>query len=243
MPVMPVLTDSHMTESNIDDHAYCPPSESTGIRSFAARSKSSVRGFAIFEMPAEKHPRQIIYESNLERKTLLTLCAQADIWNVHDQPGRISFEGLTGKLETHIPDYLAQFRCGLRVAIAVKPYDRVQKINFRATLRAVEKCMSPSFADRLALVTEKSLNPAEVQNAEFLHLCRQHKDREADLLVANAVAGLVASTSIADLVSEVGLGGRGFRAVFRAIYDGRLSAEKRSVITPLTSVSLPEMQP
>ena len=106
-PLLLDLPANDMIDTTDDDHEYRPPHESSGIRTFAARSKSSARGFGIFEMPADHHPRQIIYESHLERKTLLMLCAKSGIWNVHDQPGRISYEGLTGKLETHIPDYLA----------------------------------------------------------------------------------------------------------------------------------------
>jgi hypothetical protein len=233
-----------MTDSNIsDDDAYRPPFKSTGVKMFAARSKSSVRGFGIFEMPAEQHPRQIIYESHLERKTLLSFCALPDIWNIHDQPARISYKGLTGRDETHLPDYLAQFRCGLRVAVAVKPFERAQKINFRATLRAVRKCMSPNFADRLVLVTEKNLRPAEVQNAEFLHLCRQHKDPEADLAIANAAARFGDEISILELVKEAGLQGRGFRAVFRAIYSGGLHADRQKKITTATVISVGETRP
>lgn len=237
------LPTKDMTDTTDDDYEYCPPHKSTGIRTFAARSKSSARGFGIFEMPAEDHPRQIIYESHLERKTLLMLCAKSDVWNVYDQPGRISYEGLTGKLETHVPDFLAQFRCGLRLAIAVKPYDRVQKINFRATLRAVRKQMPQSFADDLVLVTDRSLNPAEVRNAEFLHLCRRHKDHEADLALAHATDGLNGDTTIEHLVAKAGLGGRGFRAIFRALYDGRLEADKHTVVTHSTIVSPVNQRP
>jgi len=232
-----------MTDEYIDDHTYRPPNKSTGVKYFPARSKSSVRGFGIFEMPAEDHARQIIYESDLERKTLLMLCAQTDIWNVHDQPSRIPYTDFSGTKAIHIPDYLAQYKCGLRVAIAVKPYNRVQKTNFRRTLQAVKKHMSPSFADRLTLVTERNLHPAEVQNATLLQFCRQHRDQEADRLVAKAVAHLSEETSISDLVQEVGLNGRGFRAIFRAIYRGELIADRQKVISKSSRVSRPEQPP
>ena len=230
-----------MTDNYTDDHTFRPPNKSTGVKYFPARSKSSVRGFGIFEMPAEDHARQIIYESDLERKTLLMLCAQTNIWNVHDQPSRIPYTDFSGAQAIHIPDYLAQYKCGLRVAIAVKPSNRVQRTNFRRTLQAVRKHMSPSFADRLALVTEKSLPQAEVENATFLQFCRQHRDKEADHLVAKAVAHLSEETSISDLVIEVGLNGRGFRAIFRAIYRGELIADRQKVISTSSCVSRSEV--
>lgn len=240
---MPVVVGASgkrdMITNKTDDHAYRPPVKSTGVRTFAARSRSSARGFCTLDLPAEDHPRQLISESHGERGTLLLLYAHPDIWNIHDQPARIPYVGLTGKHETHIPDYLAEFRGGERVAIAVKPLSRVRKTNFRATLRAVQKHMSPSFADRLVLVTEQNRHPAELRNAEFLYLCRQHKDRDADLRVAEETARLTGEITISELVQKIGINGRGFRAVFRAIYSGVLIAEKRKVITASSRVSVP----
>ena len=51
-----------------DETPYQPPLRSRATRSFAARSKSSVRGFLFAHLPAQDRPRQIIYESNLERR-------------------------------------------------------------------------------------------------------------------------------------------------------------------------------
>lgn len=44
----------------------------------AARSKSSVRGFIFARLPAESRPCQIIHESQLERRVLLTFLARRD---------------------------------------------------------------------------------------------------------------------------------------------------------------------
>lgn len=59
-----------------------PPLRSTGRRSFPARSKASMRGFLLARLPAEDRPRQIIYESMLERHTALCLLARPDLWNL-----------------------------------------------------------------------------------------------------------------------------------------------------------------
>ncbi len=221
-----------------DDDMFRPPQRSTASRMFAARSQSSVRGFDIAQLPAEKSLRQIIYESLLERCTLLLLLAMRTIWNVHDQPAPVSFVDTDGRLKNHTFDYRAQFTCGRVDAIAVKPEARAEKLNFRDTLAAIEKALPDGFANRVVLVTEKNLHPIEVQNAELLSFFRRSVDNEADAVVADIIRGLAGEVLIKDIVDRSGLKARGFRAVYRAIYGGLLDADRRNLIRPNTVVTV-----
>ena len=219
------------------DHPYRPPARSTGTRSFPARSKASARGFLLAKLPAEDHWRQIIFESNLERQTALMLLARPDIWNLRDQPPSVTFTDPSGRLAHHTFDYLAQFKCGRRVAIAVKPAARVERIGFRQTLECVRNAVPLAFAADVVLVTERDLPRAEVQNAELLHMFRQDVDEGADRIVAKILAQAWKVRTIGEVVAESGLEGRGYRALFRAIYSGLVRADTREAITTATLLS------
>jgi hypothetical protein len=226
-----------------DDFQYCPPLRSTGSRGFPARSKASARGFLLANLAAETLWRQIIYESNLERQTLLLLLARLDLWNLWDQPPKVSYVDAQGRGAHHVFDYLVEFRGGAKHAIAVKPDARAERIGFRHTLACIRAQLPHSFADEVILVTEKSLHPAEVRNAELLHMFRKQPDAEADRIVAQILETGPAERRVADVVSQSGLGGRGFRAVIRAIYGGQVQADRRKRISGTTVLWRGEVRP
>lgn len=229
--------------SDDDDLRWCPPLRSTGSRSFPARSRSSSRGFLVATLPKEARPRQIIYESNLERQTALLLLARRDLRNLWDQPPAVSYKDPKRGAAKHVFDYLASFDDGIRRAIAVKPLSRVEQLGFRATLAAIREQMPRRFADEVVLVTERDLNKAEVRNAELLHMFRTHPDPDADQIISDILKSRPETRPIAEVVSESGLASRGFRAVFRAIYAGRIQADLARPITRATVISCPVRLP
>lgn len=226
-----------------DKTPWQPPQRSTGTRSFPARSKSSSRGFLQAHLPAEARPRQIIYESNLERQTALLLLARNDLWNLWDPPPKIAFTDRRGRTAHHVFDDLAEFNGGRRVAIAVKPQARTERLGFRETLARIRADLPPHFADEVVLVTEKTLPAAAVHNAELLHMFRACPDPEADRIVGDLVAAQHRPFCIADIVADSGLGGRAFRALVRAIYAGLVRADFDSRITSATVLLRPESRP
>ncbi|VDC26341.1 hypothetical protein [Pseudogemmobacter humi] len=223
-----------------DETPWQPPQRSTGTRSFPARSRSSSRGFLLAHLPAEARPRQIIYESNLERQTALLLLARRDLRNLWDQPPKVAFTDKRGQIAHHIFDYLAEFDGGRRVAIAVKPQARAERLGFRETLARIRADLPPHFADEVVLVTEKTLPAAAMHIAELLHMFRACHDPEADGIVGDLMAAQYRPFCIADLVADSGLGGRAFRALVRAIYAGLVRADFDSRITSATVLLPPE---
>lgn len=220
------------TMTNLEnDDLYRPPSPTVAGLMFPARSKLTVRGFTLAMTPAEQRWRQIISASQGERETCLLSLAMPDLWNLIDQPKPVSFVDVDGRQRTHRFDYLAEFKNGLRVAIAVKPAERVERLNFKATLQAIKRDLPLGFADRVALVTERERHKIEVRNAELLNFFRRCPDQEADSVVADLIDGLFGEVSISDLIQKSGLGARAFRATFRAIYAGRLDANTRETIS------------
>lgn len=226
-----------------DKTPWQPPQRSTGTRSFPARSKSSSRGFLLAHLPAEASPRQIIYESNLERQTALLLLARNDLWNLWDQPPKVAFTDRRGRTAHHVFDYLAEFDGGRRVAIAVKPQARAERIGFRDTLARIRTALPPRFAEEVVLVTEKTLTAAAVHNAELLHMFRACPDPEADSIVGDMLAAQRLPARIADIVAESGLGGRAFRALVRAIHVGLVRADLDSRVTSATLLLPPKDRP
>lgn len=223
-----------------DKTPWQPPQRSTGTRSFPARSKSSSRGFLQAHLPVEARPRQIIYESNLERQTALLLLARNDLWNLWDQPPKVAFTDRRGQTAHHVFDYLAKFNGGRRVAIAVKPQARAERIGFRDTLARIRTTLPPRFADEVVLVTENTLPAAAVHNAELLHMFRACPDSEADSIVGEMLAAQRQPFRVADIVAESGLGGRAFRALVRSIHARLARADLDSRITSATALLPPE---
>ena len=222
---------------NDDDDFYRPPAKTTAGLMFPARSKQTVRGFTLAKLPAENEWRQIISASQGERETCLLALADPQLWNLHDQPTPVSYTDVDGRQRTHRFDYLAHYRDGRKIGLAVKPVDRAEKLNFRETLKAIRRDLPKGFADGVYLVTECNRHPKEVLNAQLLNFFRRCEDVEADALVAERVAGLSDELSISDLIKPLDLGARGFRAAFRAIYADLLRAEKCELISLNTIVA------
>jgi hypothetical protein len=220
-----------------DDDFYRPPARTTAGLMFPARSTQAARSFTLAKTPADQHWRQIISASQGEREACLLTLAMPNLWNLFDQPKPVSFVDVDGRQRTHRFDYLAEFKGGCRIAIAVKPFERAKQLNFQASLKAIKRDLPVGFADKVVLVTERERHRVEVQNAELLNFFRRCPDAEADSVIADLTHRLLNEIVLVELIRKSGLGARAFRAVFRAIYAGELSANTREPITTNTIVA------
>ncbi len=234
--VMPLRRQKTMDDFD-NEGPYTPPKHSRATRMFAARSKSSARGFLTAKLKSETALRQIIFESDLERKTLLVLLAQKTVVNIWDQPPRIEYQDPQGRSKHHVFDYLALLENGAKLAVAVKPAALVERHRFDQTFELIRNQMPARFADEAVLVTEQSYSQAEVRNAELLHMFRAHPDPEADAVVLALLAGMTEDCTIDQVITASGLGGQAFQAAFRAIYDGAVLTDLKRPITPQTVLS------
>ena len=210
--------------------SFQPPLLSRATRFPSLRSKASLRGTMVMRLPADDHPRCRVFESDLEKGTLYLLGARRDVHDVWDQPPAVKFLDADGKMRDHTFDFRVALTSGELVAIAVKPWARVVKTDFKTELAYVQAMMPLSFANRVILVTDRSLDKTEVRNAAMFHELRQHEDAEADKAVDAITADLTTPTAINDIVTQSGLGARAFRAIVKAIYRGGLSANRRAEI-------------
>lgn len=196
------------------------PDPSRAARLPSARSRASTRSVLKTQLPADVHPRHLWCESKLEQRVLFLLAAHPETWDIQEQPPAITWTTDCGTRRQHFFDFLLTQRSGERFAIAVKRAEIVTRSGFRADLQLIREATPFSFARHVVLITDRSFTLAEAENAERLHQFRQSPDPEADAAVAALLNAVTTETTIASVVEASGLGGRAFRAVFRAIYAG-----------------------
>ncbi|MCX8281519.1 TnsA endonuclease N-terminal domain-containing protein [Phyllobacterium sp. 0TCS1.6C] len=188
------------------------------------------------QLPANHHPRRIVFESKLEQRVLHLLLARQDIFDIWDQPPAVEYQDGLARRRRHVFDYLVTLICGRRIAVAVKPSPQVSRRRFREKLEHIRAATPLEFAHDVALVTENHFTADEALNAARLHDFRRTADPEADESVCSIILKCSGETTIASVVSQSGLAGRAFRAAFRAIYDGCAAADCTAEITPSTRI-------
>ncbi|SEO46441.1 TnsA endonuclease N terminal [Methylobacterium sp. UNC300MFChir4.1] len=189
-------------------------------------SRSSIRpsrGGSRVTVLVGKPPREIRCESNLEADATYVFDADPDIVDILEQPPAVAFFDELGQQRHHTFDFRLIHRSGQSTFIAVKPHARVEAKNFLEHLKRIAAYVPRSLAQRVVLVTERSLGHMRVRDAKLIWSVRRHDDPEADAAVANVVADLNGAMTIADLVAKTGLQARAFSAVVRAIADEQLS--------------------
>ncbi|MDF1871834.1 TnsA endonuclease N-terminal domain-containing protein [Vannielia sp.] len=219
---------------------YVPPERTRATRMFPARSRASGRGFVIAQLRASAAWRQLIFESDLERKCLLVLLSQIAVVNIWDQPPQITYRNEGGKPTFHTFDFLVTLEDGKRIAIAVKPDGLVERNGFDREFALIKTQTPKQFADDALLVTDSSFSAAEVRNAELLHMFRQGEDAEADAAVQQILRGMNCETSLGQVVAAAGLQGRAFRSGFKAIFDGIVLTDLSLPVTEASMLSMPE---
>jgi hypothetical protein len=200
------------------------PRASRATRKIKIGDKGSVSGALI------ANDIKIWFESQLEYWVLLILLARWDVIDVWEQPTPVEFVDDDGVVRTHTFDFLVTLRDGTRIAIAVKPAAKVVESRIQRTVDLIAEQMSPAFAGYAKLLTDKSFTVNDRINAQLIHAVKDDDEPEDDAVVAKLLKKLRGETTIAKLVEASGIQGYGFRAVVRAIGDGRLKLTEPCVI-------------
>lgn len=199
------------------------------MRRIHPRSSISNRGYVVVPVPGQPGRRKRIhFESRLEQKVIYLLLARPDVLDVVEQQ-RIMLpcaEGFT----PHTLDLLALMLDGGRVGILVKPIKYAKSEKMREQVIALQQHAIPTHADRFIVITDADFTPIQVRNAELLHLARNSPDSEADDVVREFAEQLTGDIRIDRLIGATPLGGRGFRAVVRAIGTGVLRPANTGLI-------------
>lgn len=146
---------------------YRPPLPSRATRDVMKASTASSRGFLPLYLPAVKWFRQVFYESIPEKHFLLQTWLRPDFHDVWEQPPAVPFVNERGKRTHHTFDFLVTLSGGEKIAVAIKPWVKVQQYNFKHTLRLVKAQLPKGFADDVALITERQLNRAQSAKAQL----------------------------------------------------------------------------
>ncbi|MEP3342954.1 MAG: hypothetical protein ABJO09_11665 [Hyphomicrobiales bacterium] len=202
--------------TDTEEGVFTPPQESRASRKMPKRSRASCRGLAAI------NGRKYVFESMAEFRTLALSILRPDIEDVWDQPPAVTYLNARGQIKSHTFDFMLKTRAGEQIAVAVKSYARAVSSNFREELELIGQQLPEGYADEIVLITERDLSKTAATSAtRCLHSTRL-TDPEADNAISSVVSSSAFPTTIERLVEASGLFGRGYRALLRAIADGRL---------------------
>lgn len=170
-------------------------------------------------------------ESHLEMQVGLVLSARAEVAELENQVPFRWWCGSSADWRTHYFDFRANMKDGSRTAIMVKRSWKLACHEFQAEAREIARQVTSRFADDVIVMTERDVDRVDLHNAEFLHGLKE-SDPEADSAARRATASLVGAIPVCDIVSAIGLEGRGFRAVGRLLRDRELTLVRKERISP-----------
>ena len=200
------------------------------------RSESHSTGQFVSILPDEPEPLVFQYESRLELRAAACLLARNDLKHLWDQAEPIKYQCPDGRYKSHTPDWVSEFEDGSKYIHYVKPEEKIASGKYDEEIELISQALSSDYADEFDVFTDESFEPFEATNAERLMEFRRTPDEEADEVVAEFASQLDGLITIGDLIVILQIGGRGFRAVFRAIYDGVLTQIEDGIIDLTTVV-------
>jgi len=218
------------------DQTFTSPSPSRATRKILKRSRVSCRGASAVRLPENDRLQVVQFESKLEQRVKFMLLARHDVCDIWEQPPSISYVDRRGKPRIHTFDFLVAMRSGRKIAVAVKPHARLKKGRFLDELKYIRAAMLGSFADDVVLVTDRQISKSAALNAARLQDFLKNPDPEADECIASLASHLDAETTIAELVEKSKMAGRAYRAIFKAVFSGRIKTESLDVLDYSTAI-------
>lgn len=118
----------------------------------------------------------------------------------------------------HYLDYRATFENGLRIGIAVKPSRLAARHGFRTRMPAIVHAAVPTVVDKVVVVTERHIHPAEFDNTLLFHAaCRPVHEED------KVIEDLRAPIMVRHLLDEGPHDGMTLFGVARAIHEKSFS--------------------
>ena len=207
-----------------------------GHRKINPRSQGSTRLFPVWLDPETRLPRKYGADSQVEYHNLALTLLEPTVSQVHEQFGPVSYVDADGRPGNHYFDLLIIRDDGRKVGVAVKPTSRLESGRFLRELEALEKTMAQGVADEIRLVTERCFSRADAFNAVMYQrfaICSDHavKERLQDIL-----SDTPGETTICALAERCRAGGRAFRVIVRALFEGQLEKLSSGRIDLFTQV-------
>ena len=204
------------------------PAPPTGSRRVARGARSHFSGFLIV---GDGEGRVVEVESRTEMKVGLVMLARPDVVALE---GQVRFDWINeaGTPAAHFFDFRLTHRDGSRTALMVKWRTKLENAEFLHKAGMIARQVTPSFADRVRLITDADIDPVELYNAELLHSVRD-PDPEADAAAREAIACLSqgGAARLGDLAAATGHDAQGYRALVRLIRSHDLALDRRERIS------------
>ena len=207
-----------------------------GNRKINPRSKGSTRIFSVWLDLQTQTPRSYGFDSQVEyHHTALTLL-DPDVAQVQEQFGPIPFVDHEGKPANHYADLMIIKKDGSKIAVAVKPTDRLESGRFIRELEALEKTKPSGVVDEIRLVTETCIPRAEAFNAVMYQRFALCRDPAVETRLTDVLSSVSGDIPICDLAERCRAGGRAFRPIVRGIFEGQLQKVSGGRINLFTMV-------
>lgn len=198
---------------------YLPdPAVSRAARAIPKASQGHFVGEFVFGV---ERPQRVGFESLLEFKTAICTVYRPGFVDLEEQIAPVCFRKPNGDIGHHYLDYRATFEGRIRIGLVVKPSHRAERSTFIAEVKAVAGAAVPDVVDKLAVVTERHIDPIEFFNAKLFHAARrpvQDEDRVIDFLACR----LRTPVTIEDLMAQGRHDGVTFLGIARSIHRGGL---------------------
>lgn len=217
-----------------------------GVRNVVHRSASAKTGMLVGRTAEDKYiPREIGFESALERATAIAALIHPNTAGLKSQPKTIYFETPVDNTKSNTLDYLLTLKSGQRFYLFVKNSDSLSRP--KTALIREEICRNLPAGYGLAVISEETFPPYLRGNNERMFAAKRFPDPDADARLNEVLTDLidVQKFTVEELVFRCRLGprkadqGRAFDAILRAIADGKLSANRRELIHYPTVLEAP----
>ncbi|MCK8463071.1 hypothetical protein MUY35_04315 [Aliiroseovarius sp. S1339] len=199
-------------------HLMLTPAKSRAVRKIPKSSKGHFVGEFVYNNINGK-PQRIGFASYTEFKTAICLIYRDDFADIEEQLASLPFSHPRGTSSEHFFDFRFTTKGGQRICISVKPERIATTYAYQATIGAVKSAAIGNICDAVATVTERNISPIELHNVELYHAARK-PEPEIDAIVVDGLAQLETTVSISEFLEGIGLSGRGFFSVARAIRAG-----------------------
>jgi|GEM_PF-2556902 len=207
-----------------------------GQRKINPRSRGSSRVFPIWMDVQAQRPRRYGADSQVEYHHLALTLTNPTTLQVHEQFGPVAFTDADGRPAAHFFDLMITQQDGRKIAVAVKPTERLKSGRFLRELNAIEKTMSSDIADEIRLVTERCFSRADAFNAVMYQRFAVCRDAVVEARLRDVLASTSGETTICALAERCRAGGRAFRVIVRAMFEGQLEQLSTGRINLFTRV-------
>lgn len=215
-------------------HLKLTPAKSRAVRGIPKSSKGHFVGELVYDN-INGEPQRLKFGSFTELKAEVCFVYRDDFADIEEQLAAMPFVLPNGKPSVHFFDFRFTTRGGKRICISVKPEKIAKTYEYQSLIASVKKAAIGNICDAVATVTERNIHPIELHNAELFHAARS-PEPAIDAVIVAALKELQSPVSINQFLADIGLAGRGFFGVARAIRFGHARLFTREKIRGKTLI-------